>query len=101
MVDARLQLLRLHLLRLRSFGYTCYGHTYHGWTCYGSFGFRGKLSVLDGGLKAWTAAGGEVAKEEKREEEEEATSPARREGSGVSLSVRPVRTGAFVGKAQA
>ena len=31
------------------------------WWMLRSFGFRGELSVLDGGLKAWTAAGGEVA----------------------------------------
>ena len=33
------------------------------WWMLRSFGFRGELSVLDGGLKAWTAAGGEVAQE--------------------------------------
>jgi thiosulfate/3-mercaptopyruvate sulfurtransferase len=36
------------------------------WWMLRSFGFRGELSVLDGGLKAWTAAGGEVATEEVR-----------------------------------
>ena len=67
------------------------------WWMLRSFGFRGQVSVLDGGLKAWTAAGGEVVKA--GPDPEAAPSPTQRE-SGGRLSLRPVRVGAFVGKAR-
>ena len=82
------------------------------WWMLRSFGFRGELSVLDGGLEAWTAAGGEVAKEEVQVNEgssgqakDAAPSPTQcgstgSSGSSGRLSVRPVRAGAFVGKAR-
>lgn len=70
------------------------------WWMLRSFGFRGTVSVLDGGLKAWTAAGGEVHRPGSSDPVEATTSsPPQRESSG-RLSVRPVRVGAFVGKAR-
>lgn len=61
------------------------------WWMLSSFGFRGRISVLDGGLKAWRAAGFEV---------DAGPSVARQTTAAVSRRVtsRDFAPGAFVGK---
>lgn len=56
------------------------------WWLLDAFGFEGDVSVLDGGLDAWTAAGGDVA-----------SGPAAPRAP-ARLPSRPARPGAFVGQ---
>ena len=68
------------------------------WWLLQSFGFKGRVSVLDGGLSAWRAMGGDEASltddERSRGQTSRAAAPLPRE----AMPVRPVRPGAFVGK---
>ena len=67
------------------------------WWLLHSFGFRGRVSVLDGGLKAWQAAGGEIAStaDDKPTPEQRRSIPRRAHSAAVAVSKRP---GAFANR---
>ena len=66
------------------------------WWMLQSYGFRGHVSILDGGLSAWKAAGGEVAS--LTEEERNRSLTSRRAVTRTAMPARNIRPGAFVGK---
>jgi len=68
------------------------------WWMLQSFGFGGRISVLDGGLRSWTATGGELASLTDEQMKSGVTSAQGKSVNPATTVPVRLREGAFVGK---